>query len=316
MEVNFGANATPVTETGPAGTPGVTGPVGIPGAPAPLPTAGGQQYSSPAALAMATVPGVGVPSTDATGGFISGDTLPGFKDIILPPINIVQATGELKDSFPMGGIVLSQSLELFRLPQIDKATGNIKVPGTAPLNLTIIGFRPTRYVEKLSQAARSAGVRGALVNTEAEVRAAGGTLDYNEWRLKEASGMKRFENLATAFVAIKRPETIADDDTVFTFQVGDAKYALALWNMKGTSYTHAAKKVFFTARRMGCLSKGGYPSWNYSVSTRTETFNGNTFYVPVCIPCAPSTPEMLAFVQSIINPVEAAAASAAVDGAE
>jgi hypothetical protein len=292
MEVNFGANATPVVDT--------TVPE-KPSSPS-LPTAGGQQFSSPAALAMATVPGVGVPSTDATGGFLAGDTLPGFRDIILPSINIVQSTGELKDSFPIGSIVFGQNLEIFRVPQIDKATGNIKVPGTAPLNLTIIAFRPTRFVEKLSQAARSAGVRGALVNTEAEVRAAGGTLDYNEWRLKEASGMKRFEYLATAFVVIKRPETIADDDTVFTFQVGDAKYALALWNMKGTSYTHAAKKVFFTARRMGCLSKGGYPSWNYSISTRTETTNGNTYYVPVALPCAPSTPEMLDFIKSVIAP--------------
>lgn len=292
MEVNFASNQTPVIDVETTDAP----------ASAPLPTSGGQVFSSPAALAMAVVPGAGLPATTSADGFITGDFLPGFKDIILPRLNIVQGTGELKDSFSQGALVFGQNLEIFRMPIIDKATGNPKVAGTPPVNLTIIGFRPTRFVEKVA-----GGGRGLLVNTEAEVRSAGGTLDYNEWRLKADSGMKRFETLAEAFVVIKRPEHIADDNTVFTFEVGGSKYALALWSMKGSSYTQCAKKVFFTARKMGCLSKGGYPSWSYSLSTRTDSFAGNTYYVPVALPCAPSTPEVLEFINSILHPAPAAA---------
>lgn len=263
---------------------------------------GGTKFSSPAALAMVMVPGAGLPPAEQSdaAGFITGDFLPGFRDIILPRINLVQGSGELKDSFAQGAIVFDQKIEIYRMPVIDKTTGNAKTPGTPPVTLTIIGFRPTRYVEKVA-----GGGRGILVNTEAEVRAAGGTLDYNEWRLKKDSGMKRFEVLAEAFCIIERPEHVANDGTVFTFDVSGKAHALALWSMKGSSYTQCAKRVFFTARKMGCLSKGGYPSWSYSLSTRTDSYDNNTYYVPVAVPNAPSTPAMLEFVKSILNPAAA-----------
>jgi hypothetical protein len=241
---------------------------------------------------------VSVPATvgNSDGGFIMGNSLPGFKDIILPRLNIVQSLGLLKDSFPQGAIVFGQTLVLFTLPIIDKQTGNVKMPALPPVWMTVLGFRPTRFVEKIA-----GGIRGLVVNTEAEVRSAGGTLDYNEWKLKEKDGMKRFETLAEAFVVIKRPAHVADDNSVFLYDIGGEKYTLALWAMKGTAYTHAAKRVFFTARKMGCLQKGGYPSWSYNVTTRSETMNNNTYYVPVCIPNVASTAAFLDFTRGLLN---------------
>lgn len=292
MEVSFGANQTPVNQ---ADETAATLKANA------LESQEGQKFSSPAALAMAVVPGVGLPANNDSAGFLTGDFLPGFKDIILPRIGIVQGMSQMKDSFAQGAIVFDQKLELFRMPVIDKATGNVKTPGTPPVQITIVGFRPTRFVEKIA-----GGGRGQLVNSEAEVRAVGGTLDYNEFKLKEASGMKRFETLAEAFILIKRPEHVADDGSVFTFPVGGASYALALWGMKGSSYTQCAKKVFFTARKMGCLSKG-YSTWSYGLSTRTATFDGNTYFVPVALPNAPTTPEVSSFITAILNPAPAAA---------
>lgn len=248
-----------------------------------------------AAPATASVPAV----VDNSTFEFAGDYLPGFKDVILPRINIVQGVGMLKDQFPQGAIVYGQSLVLFTPPVIDKNTGNVKVPALPPVEITIIGFRPTRYAEKII-----GGERGMLVNSEAEVRAAGGTLDYNEWKLKAASGMKRFEVLAEAFIVVKRPKHVTDDDSVFIFPAGDDKYAVGLWAMKGTAYTHAAKRVFFTARKMGCLAKGGYPSWSYNLTTRSETSNGNTYYVPVCVPNAPTTPVVAEFIRSALRPTQ------------
>lgn len=289
-EVNFGANQTPVNQADETAAEKKANEL----------ESGGKQFSSPAALAMTVVPGVGLPAaSDAF--FTGGDFLPGFKDIILPRIGIVQGMSQMKDSFAQGAIVFDQKLELFRLPIIEKATGNVKTPGTKPVEITIVGFRPTRFVEKVQ-----GGGRGQLVNTEAEVRANGGTLDYNEWVLKRDSGMKRFETLAEAFILIKRPEGAADDGSVFTFRVGADSYALALWGMKGSSYTQCAKRVFFTARKMGCLSKG-YSTWNYSLSTRTATYDGNTYFVPVAIPNAPTTLEVASFIAALLNPAPAAA---------
>ena len=117
-----------------------------------------------------------VPATIGGGaGDFAGDYLPGFKDVILPRLNIVQSIGQLKDQFPQGALVYGQSLVLFTPPVIDRATGNIKTPALPPVEITIIGWRPTRFVEKIQ-----GGDRGMIVNSEDEVRAAGGTLDYNE----------------------------------------------------------------------------------------------------------------------------------------
>ncbi len=285
MEIKFGETQTPVLD--------VESSV-MPIDPSKL-TAGGTVYSSPA-----VVPG-------ASSSLGNLDYLPGFGDIILPRLNMVQGSGLLKDSFPQGAIVFGQNLVLFTLPIFDKATGNVTTKALPPVNITVLGFRPTRYVEKVA-----GGAKGMLVNTESEVRAAGGTLDYNEWKLKEASGMKRFEYLAEAFIAVRRPEHVADDGTVFVFDVGGEKYALALFSMKASAYTQCAKKVFFTARNLGCLAdkkengvvvrKGGYYTWSYNLSTRSAVQAGNTYYVPLAIPNAPSTKAMLEFVNGILSP--------------
>lgn len=210
----------------------------------------------------------------------------------------MQSVGILKDSFTPGALVFNQQVLLFVPPDIDKQTGNVRKPGLPPVVMTVLGFRPTRFAEKVQ-----GGVRGMIVDSEDAVRANGGTLDYNEWNLKKSAGMKRFEYLADALVAVERPAHLADDDTVFVYPVDGKKYALAIWGMKGTAYTAAAKRVFFTARAMGCL-RSGYPSYNFNVSTRSETREGNIYSVPVCIPNQKSTPAFLEFVSGILNTPE------------
>lgn len=233
----------------------------------------------------------------ASGGALLGDKLPDFKDIMLPRINLVQNIGGLQETFESGSIVLGQATVLFLPPVIIAKTGVVERAASPPVNIVVFGFRPTRFSEKVA-----GGARGLIVNTEDEVRASGGTLDYAEWNMKKASGMKRFEPLADALVAIERPTDCADDDTVFVYDVDGKKYALALWAMKGTSYTAAAKKVFFTARLCGCLRKGGYPSWQYALTTREQAYDtGNKAWVPVCIPTAKTSEPFLEFVRSIIG---------------
>lgn len=229
-------------------------------------------------------------------GLVLGDHVPQMQEIILPRINIVQGVGILKDSFPQGAIVHGQSTVIYEPTVVDKQTGNIKTKGTKPLIITILGFRETRFAEKVK-----GGARGLIVNTEAEVRANGGTLDYKEWELKEKDGMKRFEPLVDALVLIERPEHCADDDTVFTFPFNGKKYAISLWGMKGSAYNRAAKKVFFTQRAMGCLKAGGYPSWSFALTTKQDSFAGNTYYVPVPVPFEKNSPEFLAWCQELLT---------------
>ena len=289
MEVSFAADAQPATDIQ---ATAVVQP--------PTPTAGtapAQTAPTPtAALATTQSPGLPAPASS----LLLGDKLPDFKDIILPRVNIVQNIGTLNETFESGLLLLNQNqnqVVLFMPPgDIDPKTKLAKRPALPPVNMTVLGFRPTRYTEKVEGAAR-----GMLVNTEQEVRANGGTLDYAEWKLKKSSGMRYFQPLADAVVVIRRPDSVADDDTVFSYEVDGAKYVLALWAMKGTAYT-AGAKVFFTARLCGCLRQQGYPSWNYAITTFEKPYQGgNKAWVPVCIPVAKNTPAFLDFVRSIIG---------------
>jgi hypothetical protein len=234
-------------------------------------------------------------ATTGGAGFILGDFIPDFRDIILPRINLVQNIGALKESFPSGYLVLGRQTVLFTPPIMVGATEEKKA--SPPVTVVVLGFRPTRFSEKVQ-----GSTAGLTLNSEAEVAANSGTLDYKEWELKKASGMKLFQPLADAFVAIQRPESCADDDTVFNHSVEGKKYALALWAMKGTSYTEAAKRVFFTSRKLGILQKGGYPSYSFSVATREKPYpNGNKAWIPVCLPVARTSPEFLEFVRSVLS---------------
>jgi hypothetical protein len=255
--------------------------------------------SAPAETAVATTP---KNMSVASGGLVLGDKLPTFEEIIIPRLNLVMNIGKMTESFEPGELVYGQGLVLYTPPKVNAQNVVVRA-GTPPLNLTVLGFRPTRYVEKVA-----GGTRGLIVHTEEDVRKAGGTLDYNEWNMKKNDGLKRFEYLADAVIVIRRPtdqvtvdgntqDRIPDDDSSFIFEVEGNKYCLALWAMKGSVYTAAAKRVFFTQRQMGCLRKGGYPSWNYSVTTYEAPFQNNQkSWLPKCEPVKANTPEFLKWV--------------------
>jgi len=267
----------------------------------PAPTSGGVVYDNPTDAhpesTAVTVRRQSGPLA-ANGGMVLGDRLPSFDNVILPRLNIVQGMGQLKDTFQQGALIFGQSSILFTPPILNKATGVIAQAALPPAVVTVLGFRPDRFVEKVPY-----GTRGAICSSEDEVRACGGTLDYREWKLKEKDGMKRFEPLAEAVCLVRRPEHLADDDTVFIFDVDGHKYALALWALKGASYTAAVKSVFSTARLIGCLRKEGYPSWSYNVTTRLKPFDGGkSCWIPICVPNAKNTPAFIDFVAGILNP--------------
>lgn len=228
----------------------------------------------------------------APGGFVLGDKLPTQREIILPRLNLVQNIGDLKDAFSPGSLVYDKKVELYTPPVI--RGGKIERPGSEPVSLVVLGFYDTRYVEKIE-----GGGQGMIVDTEAAVRQNGGTLDYKEWEQNKGS-MRRFEYLAEAMIAIKRPASFENDGRVFTFDVGADQYALALWGLKGTAYT-VAKRAFFTPRLIGCLKKGGYPSFNFAVTSKLEQKNGKEYWVPVCLPTEPTSETFLEFARSILS---------------
>lgn len=232
--------------------------------------------------------------------FKLGDRLPSFKDVILPRLNLVYSVGELGSRFPAGAIVFNKETVLFTPPIIDAQQGVITQAALPPVVLYVIGIVSERFSEKIE-----GGMGGEILNTEAEVRAGGGTLDYNEWKLKKSEGMRRFEPLIDLLIAIEKPAHVSDPDgAVFGFPVDDKQVAVGFWGCKGSSYTHAVKKVFNMHRLTGVL-RGGYYTHSFNVSTRPEKFMTakGTFYapVPVCVPKAKTAPAMLELIKNIVG---------------
>lgn len=287
MEVSFSKNPqNPATPVAPVEVVAPAAPVQV--ATAPVQVAG---------QVPATIPSAVPARTDT---MLLGDVLPNFSEMILPRVNLVQNIGKLKDNFEPGTLLYDQKLPLFIPGKLNDQTKTVVRASTPPVTMTFVGFRPTRFVEKVI-----GGGKGLIVNTEDAVRAAGGTLDYTEWKAKEAAGMKRFEPLADGMVVIERPELVADDDTIFVYEIEGKKYAIALWAVRGTSYTNLCKRVLFPARRMGALRKGGFPSWCWSLSSREESFGANRSWIPIALPKAKNSPAIVDFVREILTGVSA-----------
>jgi hypothetical protein len=172
--------------------------------------------------------------------------------------------------------------------------GTVVKAGSQPLNITVLGFKNKRFVEKVA-----GGAKGQICQTEAEVIKAGGTTSWQEWDLKKAEGMRLFQPLAEALIAIAKPEAIPDDGTTFVYDIEGSKHALALWGMKGTAYTGGAKR-FFTEYRMGCL-RAGYPTFSWNLSTKLAKYGENFVFIPVLVPRAKSTPAFMEFVREVLT---------------
>ena len=246
-------------------------------------------------VALARIADVGVPAvSDSPIEFDENDIR--FEDVYLPRVNIVQNIGDLMKIFNPGEIVLNSTFVIHTPAQLEK-----KIAGTAPLNITIIGFKKKQYAEKVS-----GNVQGLLVNSEAEVARAGGTLAYKEWDQSvqaaktnpTVKALKYFQPLSTALLLIERPADLKDEGNLqFPYACEGKQYALALWSMKGTAFTNAAKH-FFTARKIGHLREG-YPTRAWTLTTKLETYGSNMAWVPVVKPAHVSTPAFLAFVQEV-----------------
>jgi len=251
-----------------------------------------ERVTSPANVdAVATVP---TPSTPSEIPMFDDQNI-GFEDIILPRVNIVQKVGDLSEIFTPGEIVLKQALVIYSPAKGEKAA-------TAPLNVTVLGFKKTQFAEKVA-----GGAQGILAHSEAEVVKHGGTLDYKEWQAAEIAvkagtgkGIRLFQRLATGLMLVDKPEFLVDEDHIeFPYECEGKYYALVLWSMKGTAYTNAAKACF-TARKIGHLRQG-YSKQSWSLSTKMEKYGDNYAAIPVLRPAGKTSSAFQAFMLDVLG---------------
>lgn len=246
------------------------------------------------ALPVYVPPPVGVPAAPQTSGsgvFDDSADHIDFDQLTLPGLKIVQGVGDLSQIFSPGQLVLSTPGDVM----VDLCEAPAKRPNDppqVPIRVLVVAIRrDDRYSEKIV-----GGARGRLFSTEQEVLANGGTTNYDE---AKATGKPLFQPLATALILVAKPENRVDESGLFSIEVGDSKYALALWHLKGVLYTNGAKPLR-TARKFGFL-KGGYPTREVLVTTALKSYGQNSAYIPVIKPGAVSGPEVLATVKEILG---------------
>lgn len=259
-----------------------------------------EQAAPPHAAHTSTAPAPRLDSPHA----IFDDNAIGFEDIILPRINLVQKVGELSNVFQPGEIVLDQTHVLYS-PAKAPAPGQVAPPPPKPLNLVVIGFKRTSFVEKVE-----GGAMGLTCRTREEVVRVGGTLDYKEWAEsvkankedKNVKVLRRFDYMTTALVLIEKPEKFEDPNKViFPYEADGKHYVMAFFTMKSSAYNAGAKAIF-TRKKTRLISNpnASYSDELFTLATEMKKFpTGNFAAIPDIRPAAPTEAGLVKLIGQI-----------------
>lgn len=237
-----------------------------------------------------------------------------LADVKIPALNVVQGVGDLCQLFLPGTIVYDQQVVLAGPPPKPAET-KAGAPEQTPVNIVLIGFRPTRYAEKTE-----AGAQGRILSSVADVHAVGGTTVYDE--AYSGAGKERkqlrpyFTPLATALILIEAPakfESAEPIENVFPLEVQEStpgepatpstrtrRFVIGFWHLRGTAHTAVAKPVK-TARLFGALRAHGYRSKWLRINTALKTFGGNVTFVPTYKIGEDTSTEVRELAQSVLD---------------
>lgn len=197
-------------------------------------------------------------------GTIVGDI--NTEDIVIPRLNIVQSVGQLAELFNAGSVVLNKEVEL-----------------PTPLELTILLARK-QYVENLDF---DSDERPMVFNTLEEVKAAGGTIEWEE-NVKPS-----FAQILHVHVLFKAPAGL---DYALPLEYGGCAYGMAQWTLRGVAYSRAGKNII-TAAKLSL--RDGLLNGKWELSTKREKFGKNSVFVPVLRNAGRNTPEFVQYVRSL-----------------
>jgi hypothetical protein len=179
-------------------------------------------------------------------------------------LKVVQAVGPLKAKFPKseGWFCLANEL--------------LVTPGDSPLFLTVVRFRK-QFIENLPYGDDSLG-QAQVVDLEEEVRKRGGILEWGE----DENGKRippTWVPLGRALVVIPAPEELKDEP-LFCYEDSGKKFAVALWTLRGTSYSTVAKSIMTAAGFALKPENGGLSSGLWEATTKYEKRGINMVHVP------------------------------------
>lgn len=202
-------------------------------------------------------------------GNIVGDV--GQEDIVIPRLNIVQGVGQLSETHSIGQIVYDKSVVLS--------------DGPTPVEVTVMRARK-QFIENLPYG--SDGPAPQVFDTLEEVRAVGGTIEWN------GNQKPSFLPVLHVQVLIKVPEGV---EGAFPLLHDGQRYAIALWTIRGTAYSRAAKNIL-TAARFSLSSGLHHGKW--VLTTKREKFGRNSVFVPQLALLGKHDEEFVKFVEGLV----------------
>ncbi len=186
-----------------------------------------------------------------------GASAPAEKsDFITPKLNLVQKIGDLSALFTAGTWVLNKET------QLTKAVGD-------PLQIVVLERPYKYYMEHLDYDPE--GPRPRLFTTPEEVAEAGLTLEWdNENNIRPTA-----DRGAKVLMLIIKPDSPADVGGFGLRVDGLGLCALAAWNLTGTAYKTAARRLF-TAEQMDL---NGEPFYSIVWNLRSQAVKSGKYTV-------------------------------------
>jgi len=192
------------------------------------------------------------------------------KDLIIPRLSIVHGVGALSEDYEAGDLVLNRDTLLVHKEE--------------PISLTVLSIKKT-YEERLAYDPN--GPRPQTWETREELVADG---LHTEWRNNEPPPVRE---VAAILCLIKKPEGV--ESLSFNIEHDGDSYGIAVWTVRNTAYSRAAKKVFSASAIE--LAKSGLLAGRWTLFTKRDQIGGNYVFVPyLSLEDEKNSPEFIATV--------------------
>jgi hypothetical protein len=212
---------------------------------------------------------------------VSGPSVQGEidrSDMLMPSLKLVQSIGPMSELFDAGIFVLNGETPISN-------AGPIAEGGSA-LNVTVLHLRK-QYQENTEWGSDEIA---KVFDTVEEVKAAGGWI---EWLNNEKPP---YSPVGLALTVIECPDEQVE--VSFPFEFGDKKYAIALWTLKGSAYTHAAKPLITAAQYS--LKETGLIAGTWELTSKRMKKGENLVWVPILKRTGTNDDDTIEFFKSLV----------------
>jgi hypothetical protein len=194
------------------------------------------------------------------------------SDFLIPRINLVGKTGNLSNNFQPGSFVFNKELVVGSKDSAMEA---------------VITHIQKKYIQEIPY---GTDVIPKIFASQAEVEAAGGTLD-----ISESEDVDRYIPFLVLTLLVAEPK---EKNPAFSLEGPDKKnYALAQYNLTKSAYRGAGRQLLTDSQT---VLRGGLTKGRYQVSSKLNTNTMGSWFTPTFKLAGTNNDEFQAWASSLI----------------